>query len=128
MTITKRDGEKKSADRKRVTAVLPKCNYHLYYFPPSEVIIPTVCGLRSTGKAGRKPILGLSGFVKDRCCPSSGFLLRSSCVESTSSHVICFPAVRAPTDGLRCCFIIGSHLSPFACCSNKQAIYMHDEF
>lgn len=49
----------------------------------------------------RKPVLSVKWLSSS-----------SSCVEPTSSHVICFPAVRAPTDGLRCCFIIDSHLSP----------------
>lgn len=70
-----------------------------YYFPPSEVtILYCLWAGLSTGKARPKPILGLSGFVEDRSCQwlSSS---SSSCVEPTSSHVICFPAVRRPPTG-----------------------------
>lgn len=96
-----------------------------YYFPPSEVTILYYlwAGL-STGKARPKPILGLSGFVEDRSCPSSGFFFLFLCRAYVKSRHL-FPCSPSPTDGLRCCFIIDSHLSPFAAATT--AIYMHYE-
>lgn len=101
MAITKEMEKKSAADQKRATAVdLPNCNYHLLF--PTERSYYTLLSMGWTKhRKGSTQAYPRTFGLRRRPVLSVKWLSSSSssCVEPTSSHVICFPAVRRPPTG-----------------------------